>query len=55
MKTRKIVGGVPIGELIAVADVWVDTAMQLAAGDLRRMAHLARAQDRRWARLRDRD
>jgi DSF synthase len=51
MKTRKLVGGVSIAELITVADVWVDTAMRLSPSDLRRMAHLAKAQDRRWSRL----
>jgi DSF synthase len=54
MKTRKIVGGVPIAELINVADVWVETALRLEKGDLRRMAHLARAQDRRYARIAER-
>lgn len=51
LKTRKIVAGVSIAELINVADVWVETAMRLAPADLRRMSHLAKAQDRRWSRL----
>lgn len=51
MKTRKVVAGVPIAELITVADVWVDAALRLGPGDLRRMAHLAKAQDRRWSRI----
>ncbi|MFO1154979.1 MAG: crotonase/enoyl-CoA hydratase family protein [Rhodospirillales bacterium] len=51
LKTRKICAAVSIEELIDVTDVWVDTAMLLSAADLRRMAHLAKAQDRRWARI----
>jgi DSF synthase len=51
LKTRKIVERVSIEELIDIADVWVDTALQLSAQDLRRMSHLARAQDRRWSKL----
>ncbi|NJO54991.1 MAG: crotonase/enoyl-CoA hydratase family protein [Rhodospirillales bacterium] len=51
LRTRKIVNKVTVEELIDVADVWVDTALQLGSNDLRRMAHLARAQDRRWSRI----
>jgi DSF synthase len=51
LKTRKICAAVSIEELIDVSDVWVDTALQLGPGDLRRMSHLAKAQDRRWARI----
>ncbi len=51
LRTRKICAAVSIEELIDVSDVWVDTALQLGPGDLRRMAHLAKAQDRRWARI----
>ncbi len=51
LRTRKICAAVSIEELIDVSDVWVDTALQLGPGDLRRMAHLARAQDRRWLRI----
>ena len=38
-------------ELRDIADIWVDTALQLNDGDLRRMAHLAAAQDRNRRRL----
>jgi DSF synthase len=51
LRTRKICAAVSIEELIDVSDVWVDTALQLGPGDLRRMTHLAKAQDRRWARI----
>jgi DSF synthase len=51
LRTRKICAAVSIEELVDVSDVWVDTALQLGPGDLRRMAHLAKAQDRRWARI----
>ena len=37
-------------ELIDITDLWVETALSLTPGDLRRMRHLATAQDRRWAR-----
>ena len=51
LKARKIVNRITVEELIEIADVWVDTALQLSDADLRRMSHLAKAQDRRWARL----
>jgi DSF synthase len=51
LRTRKIVSPVSRRELIQIADVWVDAAMSLEPGDLRRMSHLAKAQDRRWAKL----
>ena len=51
LKTRKICAAVSLEELIDVSDVWVETALQLQPGDLRRMSHLVKAQDRRWARL----
>lgn len=51
LKTRKIVGRVTVEELIDIADVWVDTALQLGEVDLRRMSHLAKAQDRRWSKI----
>lgn len=51
LKARKIVNRVTLEELIEIADVWVDAALQLSDADLRRMSHLAKAQDRRWARL----
>ena len=51
LKARKIVNPVTTEELVQIADVWVDAALQLSDTDLRRMSHLARAQDRRWAKL----
>jgi DSF synthase len=39
-------------ELIDVTDVWVETALGLDEADLRRMEHLVRAQERRYARTR---
>jgi DSF synthase len=39
-------------ELIDVTDVWVETALGLDEADLRRMEHLVRAQERRYARMR---
>jgi Enoyl-CoA hydratase/carnithine racemase len=51
LKARKIVDRVTLEELIDIADVWVDTALQLGESDLRRMGHLAKAQDRRWSKL----
>lgn len=51
LKTRKIVSGITVEELIDIADVWVDTALQLSDSDLRRMGHLAKAQDRRWSKI----
>jgi DSF synthase len=51
LKARKIVNRVTVDELIEIADVWVDTALELSDSDLRRMNHLAKAQDRRWAKL----
>lgn len=38
-------------ELIRITDLWVDTALALEPRDLRRMEHLALAQDRRWAKI----
>ncbi|MGE5442576.1 MAG: hypothetical protein ACM3Q0_05925 [Bacteroidota bacterium] len=40
-------------ELIEVADLWVETALKLGPADLRKMRHLAKAQDRRWAKFRE--
>lgn len=51
LKTRKIVDRITLDELIEIADVWVDTALQLSESDLRRMSHLAKAQDRRWSKI----
>lgn len=51
LQTRRIVNPVTREELIRVADVWVETALMLSARDLRRMRHLAQAQNRRWSTL----
>lgn len=51
LETRKIVNPVSYQELIDVTDVWVDAALQLSAADLRRMSHLAKAQERRWSKI----
>lgn len=37
-------------ELIEITEIWVETAMELSAADLRKMERLARAQDRRRGR-----
>lgn len=59
MRTRRavfqagqIVNPVSRDELFRVADLWVDAALGLDVSDLRKMQHLAKAQDRRWAKLR---
>lgn len=51
LQARRIVNPVSRDELIRIADVWVETALMLSSRDLRRMRHLAMAQDRRWAAL----
>ncbi|MBL8658276.1 MAG: crotonase/enoyl-CoA hydratase family protein [Rhodospirillales bacterium] len=51
LQTRRIVNPVSREELMQVVDVWVDTALMLSSRDLRRMRHLALAQDRRWSTL----
>lgn len=50
-RARQIVNPVTRRELMDVTDLWVDMAMSLAPRDLRRMKHLATAQDRRWAKI----
>ena len=50
VKARQIVNPITRKELIDITDLWVETALSLSPGDLRRMRHLATAQDRRWAR-----
>lgn len=52
LQARQIVNPVTRKELIEVTDLWVDTALALAPTDLRKMKHLASAQDRRWAKIR---
>lgn len=51
LRARKMIAPVSYQELLAVTDLWVDTALSLDAKDLRKMNHLAKAQDRRWARI----
>ena len=51
LQARRIVNPVTHDELTRIADVWVETALMLSSRDLRRMRHLAMAQDRRWAAL----
>jgi DSF synthase len=53
LRARKIVTPVSLRELIEVADLWVETALKLGPTDLRKMRHLARAQDRRWTRFQE--
>ncbi len=50
-RARQIVNPVTRKEMMDVTDLWVDMAMSLAPKDLRRMKHLATAQDRRWAKI----
>lgn len=47
---RRIARPIQREELIAITDLWVDTAMTLASQDLRKMERLAAAQDRRVSR-----
>lgn len=51
-RARQIVNPVTRQEMMDITDMWVDMAMNLAPKDLRRMRHLAVAQDRRWAKIR---
>jgi DSF synthase len=51
LKARRILQPISRQELVDIADLWVDAALSLGPSDLRRMQHLAKAQDRRWARL----
>ncbi len=48
---RRMVDPVTRDELMRITDHWVDTALRLSPRDLRRMEHLATAQERRWARI----
>lgn len=45
-KARRRVSPVTLEELRDVTDIWVDAALRLTEQDLRRMSHLAAAQDR---------
>ncbi|MBK8175181.1 MAG: crotonase/enoyl-CoA hydratase family protein [Rhodospirillales bacterium] len=53
LEARRIVNPISLRELMWIADLWVDAALALSPADLRRMRHLARAQDRRWEKLVD--
>jgi DSF synthase len=46
-RARRRVKPVTLEELRDVVDIWVDAALQLGPSDLRKMAHLTAAQDRR--------
>jgi DSF synthase len=52
-KVRQRVNPITRGELMDIATIWVDAAMNLEEQDLRRMERLVNAQDRRWNRLRE--
>ncbi len=51
LKARRIVHPVELAELLEIADLWVESALRLQGSDLRRMRHLAKAQDRRWNKV----
>lgn len=51
LTARKMLQPVTLKELVDIAELWVDAALQLGAADLRKMSHLAKAQDRRWQRI----
>jgi DSF synthase len=51
-KVRRIVQPISREELVEITDLWVDTAIGLEGSDLRKMARLAAAQDRRWSQVR---
>jgi DSF synthase len=51
LKARKMLQPVRLEELVEIAEMWVDAALQLTPADRRRMSHLAKAQDRRWQRI----
>lgn len=48
-KARTLVNPISREELLRVADLWVDSALQLSPVDVRKMRHLAKAQQRRSA------
>ncbi len=52
LQARRVVNPIDLDELVRIADIWVDTAFRLGPAERRRMAHLAKAQDRRWAKIR---
>lgn len=49
-RARRLVGGVSLEEMTRIADLWVEAALKLDEGGVRRMLRLAAAQDRRAAR-----
>ena len=51
LQARKMLQPVTLKELVDIADLWVDAALQLSGAELRKMSHLAKAQDRRWQRV----
>jgi len=51
LKARNILQPISLEEMIEIADLWVEAAMQLTPADRRKMSHLAKAQDRRWRRI----
>ncbi|MBI4184498.1 MAG: crotonase/enoyl-CoA hydratase family protein [Proteobacteria bacterium] len=50
-KLRQMSHPVSREELIAITDLWVETALNIEPGDLKKMERLASAQDRRWRAL----
>lgn len=46
-EARRIASPISRGEMMRIADLWVDAAMTLSEADLRKMTRLAAAQDRR--------
>ncbi|TVR96110.1 MAG: enoyl-CoA hydratase [Rhodospirillales bacterium] len=51
LKVRQASNPVRRQELFRIADLWVENALSLDRADLRKMRHLAIAQDRRWSRI----
>jgi DSF synthase len=51
IKARQMVNPITREELIDITELWVETALKLSQSDLRKMKHLAIAQDRRWAKI----
>jgi len=54
-KVRDRVNPLTRGELMDIATIWVDAAMNLDEADIRRMERLVAAQDRRWEKLKGRN
>jgi DSF synthase len=50
-KARNVTTPVTLEEMLEIAGIWVDAALQLEESDLRRMERLTQAQDRRRAKL----